>query len=127
MIYLHKILPVSALPGGLTLLLAAAGLLLRRRGLLAVLWVASMPLAGDAALRAAEGGQVRRAGHRRAETSRNRWLATCRLRLRRAQAPPGLAAPAGSGCGHFSVSDRRFATPGPLMSQVSPSGLGFFV
>jgi len=67
MIYPHKILPVIALPVGLTILLVAAGLLLRRRGLcwlgIAVLWVASLPLAGDAALRAAEGGQVRRALH----------------------------------------------------------------
>lgn len=67
MIYLHKILPIIALPIGLTILLVAAGLLLRRRGLcwlgLALLWVASMPLAGDAAMRAAEGGQVRRALH----------------------------------------------------------------
>jgi len=53
MIYLHKILPVGALPIGLTLLLVAAGLLLRRHGLcwlgLALLWIASLPLTGDAA------------------------------------------------------------------------------
>ncbi len=64
MIYLHKILPVFLLPTGVSILLVVAGLLLRRRALcwigVAVLWLASMPLVGDAAMRAAEGWQIRR-------------------------------------------------------------------
>ncbi|MBM4461001.1 MAG: hypothetical protein FJ011_25100 [Chloroflexi bacterium] len=103
MIYLHKILPVVALPSGLTLLLAAAGLLLRRRGLLAVLWVASLPLAGDAAMRAAEGGQVRRALHEippaRAIVVLSPKPVAGNLPAAPAacEGPQGLAEPAGSG------------------------------
>ncbi len=64
MIYLHKLLPALFLPIGLTTLLVVSGLLLRRRWLcwlgLAVLWLASTPLVGNAAMRTAEGWQVRR-------------------------------------------------------------------
>ncbi len=63
MIYLHKFLPALFLPIGLTILLVVSGLLLRRRWLcwlgLAVLWLACTPLLGNAAMRAAEGWQVR--------------------------------------------------------------------
>lgn len=63
MIYLHKILPFFLLPFGISLSLMVAGLALRRRALcwigIAVLWVAGTPLVGDAAMRAAEGWQVR--------------------------------------------------------------------
>ena len=62
-IYLHKILPVLALPTGLILLLLLAGLLLRRRGLiwtaLVLFWVCSTPLAGDFLVRALENGAER--------------------------------------------------------------------
>jgi uncharacterized SAM-binding protein YcdF (DUF218 family) len=62
-IYVHKILPVLLLPTGITLMLVVAGLALRRRALcwigIAVLWVASTPLVGDAVMRAAEGWQIR--------------------------------------------------------------------
>jgi uncharacterized SAM-binding protein YcdF (DUF218 family) len=62
-IYLHKILPIFLLPTGITLILVAAGLLLRWRVLcwtgLAVLWLASTPLVGGMTMRAVEGGQVR--------------------------------------------------------------------
>ena len=65
MIYLHKILPVAVLPIGLTVLLVVTGLLLRKRALcwigIGVLWVSSLPLVGDTAMRAAEGWQMRRA------------------------------------------------------------------
>ena len=57
MIYLHKLLPALFLPIGLTTLLVVSGLLLRRRWLcwlgLAVLWLASTPLVGNAAMRTA--------------------------------------------------------------------------
>jgi uncharacterized SAM-binding protein YcdF (DUF218 family) len=63
MIYLHKLLPALFLPIGVTALLVVAGLLLRRRLLclagLAVLWLASTPVIGNAAIRAAEGWQAR--------------------------------------------------------------------
>ncbi|MBP6440713.1 MAG: YdcF family protein [Caldilineaceae bacterium] len=63
MIYLHKLLPALFLPVGLTTLLVVSGLLLRRRWLcwlsLAVLWLASTPLLGNAAVRTANGWQVR--------------------------------------------------------------------
>jgi uncharacterized SAM-binding protein YcdF (DUF218 family) len=63
MIYLNKLLPVFFLPTGATLLLVVAGLLLRRTWLcwlgVALLWLASTPLVGDYAMRAAEGWQVR--------------------------------------------------------------------
>jgi uncharacterized SAM-binding protein YcdF (DUF218 family) len=63
MIYLHKLLPALFLPIGITLLFVAGGLLLRRRLLclagVAVLWLASTPLVGDVAIRAAEGWQAR--------------------------------------------------------------------
>ena len=53
------------LPIGLTVLLVAAGLLLRKRPLcwigIGVLWVSSLPLVGDTAKRAAESWQKRRA------------------------------------------------------------------
>lgn len=62
-IYLHKILPVLALPTGLTLLLLLAGLLLRRRGLiwtaLVFLGVCSTPLASNFLTRALENGVER--------------------------------------------------------------------
>ncbi len=62
-IYLHKILPVLALPTGLILLLLLAGLLLRRRGLiwtgLVLFWVCSTPLASDFLARAIENGEER--------------------------------------------------------------------
>jgi len=62
-IYLHKILPVLALPTGLLLLLLLAGLLLRRRGLiwtaLVLFWVCSTPLASDFLARALENGAER--------------------------------------------------------------------
>jgi uncharacterized SAM-binding protein YcdF (DUF218 family) len=62
-IYLHKILPVLALPTGLILLLLLAGLLLRRRGLiwtaLVLFWVCSTPLASDLLVRALENGAER--------------------------------------------------------------------
>ena len=62
-IYLHKILPVLALPTGLLLLLLLAGLLLRRRGLiwtaLVLFWVCSTPLASDFLARALENGTER--------------------------------------------------------------------
>ncbi len=62
-IYLHKILPVLALPTGLILLLLLAGLLLRRRGLiwtaLVLFWVCSTPLASDFLARALENGAER--------------------------------------------------------------------
>ena len=64
MIYLHAILPVFFLPTGITILLVLAGIVLRRRSLcalgIAVLWLASTSLVGDAAMRAAEGWQVRK-------------------------------------------------------------------
>ena len=63
MIYVNKILPLFFLPLGITLTLAIAGLVLRRNALcwlgVGVLWVASTPWVGDAALRLAEGGQIR--------------------------------------------------------------------
>lgn len=63
MFYLHKILPMVFLPIGLTTILVCAGLLLRRRILcyvgIGLLWLSSMPLIGDAAIRAAEGWRVR--------------------------------------------------------------------
>ncbi len=59
-IYLHKILPVLALPTGLILLMLITGLLLRHRGLiwtaLVLFWVCSTPLAGDFLVRAIENG-----------------------------------------------------------------------
>jgi uncharacterized SAM-binding protein YcdF (DUF218 family) len=59
-IFLHKILPVLALPTGLILLLLLAGLLLRRRGLiwtaLVLFWVCSTPLVSDFMARAIENG-----------------------------------------------------------------------
>ena len=62
-IYLHKILPVLALPTGLILLLLLAGLLLRRRGLiwtaLVLFWVCSTPLLSDFLARALENGAER--------------------------------------------------------------------
>ncbi len=62
-IYLHKILPVLALPTGLILLLLLAGLLLRRRGLiwtaLVLFWVCSTPLLSDLSARALENGAER--------------------------------------------------------------------
>jgi len=63
MIYFHKVLPLFLLPTGITLLLVVAGLVLQRRMLcwigIAVLWLASTPIVGDAVMRAAEGWQVR--------------------------------------------------------------------
>ena len=57
-IYLHKILPVLALPTGLLLLLLLTGLLLRRKGLiwtaLVLFWVCSTPLASNFLARAIE-------------------------------------------------------------------------
>lgn len=65
MIYLNKILPFFVLPLGLTLILLAAGLVLRRRALLwlalALLWISSTPLVGSALFRAAEGWSEREA------------------------------------------------------------------
>jgi len=63
MIYLHQALPVFLLPTGVTLVLVVAGLMLRRRvpcwiGI-CILWLASTPLVGEMAMRAAEGWQVR--------------------------------------------------------------------
>jgi uncharacterized SAM-binding protein YcdF (DUF218 family) len=62
MIYLHKILPVFVLPTGITLLLVLAGLRWRRRSLIwagfAVLWLCSMPIVGQLAVRAVEGRAV---------------------------------------------------------------------
>jgi len=59
-IYLHKILPVFALPTGLILMFLLAGLLLRHRGLiwtaLVLFWVCSTPLASDVLVRAIENG-----------------------------------------------------------------------
>jgi len=64
MIYLRNILPIFLLPTGIALLLLVAGLLLRRTALcwigIAVLWLASTPFVGDAAMRAAEGWQIRK-------------------------------------------------------------------
>ncbi len=58
MLILNKILPLFLLPPGAFILLAVAGLLFGRRAVvwcsLALLWVFSMPLAGDALLRAVE-------------------------------------------------------------------------
>ena len=63
MIYLHKLLPFFVLPVGLTLTLLACGLVLRRRGLLAlglaVLWLCSTPLAADFLMASVESGSVR--------------------------------------------------------------------
>lgn len=62
MIYVAKILPALLLPVGVVIILLAAGLIFRRRGLLlsglVVLWSASTPLVGDLTMRAAEGWQV---------------------------------------------------------------------
>ena len=59
MIYLHKILPILFLPVGVTLVLVLAGLWSRRRVLIwtgvAVLWLASTPLASALMIRAVEG------------------------------------------------------------------------
>lgn len=58
MLILNKILPLFLLPPGAFILLAVAGMLFRKRVLvwcsLALLWVLSMPLTGDALLRAVE-------------------------------------------------------------------------
>jgi uncharacterized SAM-binding protein YcdF (DUF218 family) len=58
MLLLNKILPLFLLPPGVFILLAVAGLLFRKRVLvwcaLALLWVLSMPWAGDGLLRAVE-------------------------------------------------------------------------
>lgn len=63
MIYLHKILPAFLLPTCVTLLLVLVGLVSRRRAFcwmgIVVLWLASTPLVGDVAMRAAEAWQVR--------------------------------------------------------------------
>lgn len=63
MLSLHKLLPVFLLPTGLTILLVALGLLLRRPKLawlgVAVLWLCSTSLVGNAAMRAAEGWTIR--------------------------------------------------------------------
>lgn len=63
MIYLHKILPIFFLPTVATLLLVAAGLLLRRRALcwagVALLWLCSLPPVENVAMRAVEGWQER--------------------------------------------------------------------
>jgi uncharacterized SAM-binding protein YcdF (DUF218 family) len=63
MLYLAKILPIFVLPTGVIILLLVLSLVRRRRALamaaLAVLWLSSTPLVGDALMRAAEGWQVR--------------------------------------------------------------------
>lgn len=63
MLYLHKLLPIVFLPVGITTLLIVSGLLWHRRGLcwlgVAVLWIGSMPVVGNTAIRAAEDWQVR--------------------------------------------------------------------
>ena len=63
MLYLAKILPIFVLPAGVIILLLVLSLALRRRALavaaLAVLWLSSTSLVGDALMRAAEGWQVR--------------------------------------------------------------------
>jgi uncharacterized SAM-binding protein YcdF (DUF218 family) len=61
--YLSKILPIFVLPTGVTILLVAAGLILRRAALcwagVAVLFLAATPFVSGKAMRAAEGWQVR--------------------------------------------------------------------
>lgn len=63
MIYLSKILPVFVLPIGVTLLLIAAGVWLRRRTLIVagaiVLFIASLPVFGRALMRFIEEGRGR--------------------------------------------------------------------
>jgi uncharacterized SAM-binding protein YcdF (DUF218 family) len=63
MLHLAKILPTLVLPTGLVILLLLASAVFRKRALalmaLAVLWISSTPLVGDAAMRAAEGWAVR--------------------------------------------------------------------
>lgn len=65
MFYLSKILPIFVLPTGVTILLVAAGLILRRAGLawagVVVLFLAATPFVSGKAMRAAEGWQVRQA------------------------------------------------------------------
>lgn len=60
-LFASKLLPIFFLPLGVTLLLLVAGLALRRRSLLitaaSVLWLTSMPLVGNALMRAVEDGQ----------------------------------------------------------------------
>jgi uncharacterized SAM-binding protein YcdF (DUF218 family) len=59
MIYLHKILPIFLLPVSVTLLLALAGLLFRRRALIwtavVILWLSSTSLVSAFLVRATEG------------------------------------------------------------------------
>ena len=63
MLYLAKILPIFVLPTGVIILLLGLSLVLRRRALavaaLALLWLSSTSLVGDAVMRAAKGWQVR--------------------------------------------------------------------
>jgi uncharacterized SAM-binding protein YcdF (DUF218 family) len=63
MLYLAKILPIFVLPTGVIILLLVLSLVLHRRALavvaLALLWLSSTSLVGDALMRAAEGWQSR--------------------------------------------------------------------
>jgi uncharacterized SAM-binding protein YcdF (DUF218 family) len=63
MLYLAKLLPIFALPTGVIILLLVLSIAFRKRALavaaLAVLWLSSTSLVGDAVMRAAEGWQVR--------------------------------------------------------------------
>jgi uncharacterized SAM-binding protein YcdF (DUF218 family) len=63
MYYAAKILPIFLLPSGVAVLLFLASLVFRKRWMavagLAILWLSSLPIASDAVMRAAEGGQVR--------------------------------------------------------------------